>query len=180
MNKVQDGRSASRTGGGLWQFLTLTLLLGAGIIHIDSQGFDWEQSLAVLQERSPENPPVKQTEMPAQPSDLSPSFDVAYADEAGKLVAAGRGAAGWVIRLASETQTLGDTIANKNGEWVLTPEQPLTPGEHTLSLLATDPISRRSVSGERSIALPIAGRRQRPAPPVEATVRSEKLAATAK
>jgi hypothetical protein len=180
MAKPQDGSPARWTGSGLWQFLILTLLLGAGIVYLDNQDFDWKQNLAVLRERASESPPVKQADLQNQPSGLSPSFDVAYADETGKLVTAGRGAAGWIIRLANKTQTLGDTIVDKRGEWVLTPEQPLAPGEHTLSLLAIDPLSQRSVSGQQSITLSIAPRREKPMLFIEETARSEKLATTAK
>ncbi len=92
---------------------------------------------------------------PAQPSEIPPSFDIAYTDQTGKLVAAGRGKAGWIIRLKSGTQTLGEAMADERDEWVLTPEGPLAPGNHTLSLLEIDPISQRGISGPKTVTLSI-------------------------
>ncbi len=157
---AQDGSSARRKRSGLWRLLVLTLLLCAGAVYLGQQDADWKKNLAAPQEWFSANPPVKQADLPTKSSVLMPAFDIAYADETGKLVAAGRGEAGWIIRLSSKTQTLGETKADANGEWVLTPDLPLDPGEHILSLLAIDPVSQRSISGERSITLPIALRRE--------------------
>lgn len=158
MTKAQDGSSARHKGNRLRRLLILTLLLGAGIVYLDKEGFDWKQKLAALQEWFSDSSPVPQADVPAQSPGLPPSFDIAFADETGKLVAAGRAEEGWIVRLASGSQTLGEAKADENGEWVLIPEQPLAPGEHILSLLATDPLSRRSISGRRSITLSIAHR----------------------
>ena len=136
----------------------MALLLASGVAYLDKQGVDWQQKLAALRERFPETPPVKEVRKPISPSELPPSFDIAYADQAGNLVAAGRGEAGWTIRLGSGTQTLGETKADENNEWVLAPEEPLAPGEHTLALLEIDPVSRRNISGQRSVTLSIAPR----------------------
>jgi nucleoid-associated protein YgaU len=163
MTKEQHGNSTKRKRGGLWQLLLLGMILGAGTAYLEGQGFEWNQQLAALQGWYSYSPPVKQVETPTPTQSsavLQPSFDLASADETGKLVAAGRGEAGWIIRLLSKTQVLGETKADENDEWVLTPEQPLAPGEHTLSLLAIDPLTQRSLSAQRSITLSIAPRRQ--------------------
>src|SRR5258706_3443438 len=163
MTKAQHGNSTRQKRGALWRLLILTVILGAGAAYLDKQGFDWNHQLAALQGWYSYSAPVKQVETPtpAQSSVvLQPSFDLASADETGKLVAAGRGEAGWILRLASKTRTLGETKADENDEWVLTPGQPLAPGEHTLSLLAIDPGTKRSILGQRSITLSIAPRRE--------------------
>jgi hypothetical protein len=160
MTMAEDGSSARRKRRGLWRLLILTLLFCAGAVYLERQGFDWKNDPAAPQERPSASLPVKRADLPTKPSALTPNFDIAYADETGKLVAAGRGEAGWVIRLSSNTQTLGETKAGEDGEWVLIPEQPLASGEHILSLLAIDPVSQRSVSGQRSITVSIALRRE--------------------
>jgi hypothetical protein len=95
---------------------------------------------------------------PAKPLEILPSFDVAYADETGKLIAAGRGKAGWIIRLKSGTETLGEAMADERNEWVMATEAPLAPGNHILSLFEIDPIRQRSILGHETVTLPIAWR----------------------
>jgi nucleoid-associated protein YgaU len=160
MAKAHDSGSALRKLRKPWWLLVLILLPSAGVVYLDRQGTDWQQRLMALREWFSEKPPLRDVRKPIQPSELPPSFDIANADESGKLVAAGQGEAGWIIRVASETKTLGEAKADDNYEWVLTPEEPLDPGEHTLRLVEIDPVSQRSVPGERSITLSIAPRRE--------------------
>lgn len=56
----------------------------------------------------------------------------------------------------SGTQAVGETTADEQGEWVLIPDEPLALGNHALSLLEFDPISKRGISGLRSITVFIA------------------------
>jgi hypothetical protein len=108
-----------------------------------------------------ERAPLNKPETPSLPSIVPPSFDIASVDDTGKLVVAGRAESGWTVPLGSKTLSLGETKADEDGEWVLTPKQPLTPGEHILSLLAVDPMGKRSVPGKRTIALSVASRGER-------------------
>ena len=117
----------------------------------------WEQGL--------EDPSARPAGKPVQPPEMPPSFDVADADETGKIVAAGSGKAGWTIRLMSGTQALGVTTADERGDWVLIPDEPLAPGNHALSLLEIDPSSKRGISGQRSIILYVASRQTRGSEP---------------
>lgn len=129
-----------------------------GTLHISTQA-------PALRHNVPDAPSVRLPDKPARTSEIPPSFDVADADETGKLVAAGRGKAGWIIRLTSGTQALGETIADERNEWVLIPEAPLAPGNHALSLFEIDPFSKRGIAGQRSITLSIAPRRRRGSEP---------------
>jgi len=104
---------AQRDTIGLGSLLILTLLCGAGLIYIGQQGSNRKQSFFRVQERLSEGQPVKQVEKPAQANVLPPSFDIASVDERGKLVAAGRSEAGWIIQLKSETQILAETKADE-------------------------------------------------------------------
>ena len=64
------------------------------------------------------------------------------------MVAAGRSEAGWTIQLKSQSQVLGETKADDNNEWVLTPEASLPPGSipyrFLRSILQGSAVSRES------------------------------------
>ncbi len=63
-----------------------------------------------------------------------PAFDVVRVDAKGNTVMAGRAVPNSnVIILDGETE-VGRVVADKNGEWVFTPDQPLAPGTRQLSL----------------------------------------------
>ena len=94
------------------------------------------------------------------PGFIKPSFDVVSADEAGMLVAAGKAQPSAAVLLQNGAQTLGETKADANGEWVLTPEHALPPGAYKLSLLSVHPKTQERVPGEHSFALTIAPRRK--------------------
>lgn len=129
-----------------------------GTLNVSTQApASWEQGL--------EDPSARPAGKPVQPPEMPPSFDVADADETGKIVAAGSGKAGWTIRLMSGTQALGVTTADERGDWVLIPDEPLAPGNHALSLLEIDPSSKRGISGQRSIILYVASRQTRGSEP---------------
>jgi len=67
-----------------------------------------------------------------------PAFDVVRVDAKGNTVMAGRAAPGAsVIILDGETE-LGRVTADKNGEWVFTPDAPLPPGTRQLTLRMID------------------------------------------
>ena len=111
-----------------------------------------------LPEKGPRGALAASADKPPLLSEVVPSFDVVYADERGRLVAAGRGKAGWIVRLKRGTQTLGEATADEHNEWVLILQTPLPPGSHPLSLLAIDPAGQRGISGQSGITLSIARR----------------------
>ncbi len=142
----------------LLAMLTLALLCGLGFAFLDGQAFDLSQHFTAGLGPLPERQPAKQEAHLSEAQVLPPSFDIASVDEKGTLVAAGRSEAGWVIQLKSKSQVLGQTKADENNEWVLTPEAFLPPGEHILSLLAIDPTGKRTVAGERERRVTVAPR----------------------
>ena len=175
----------------LFTVLMLALLCGLGFAFLDRQAFDWNRHFTAGLGGLPDRQPAKKEEKEAHSSAarvLPPSFDIASVDEKGTLVAAGRSEAGWIIQLKSKSQILGQTKADENNEWVLTPEASLPPGEHTLSLLAIDPSGQRNVAGERESRVMVAPRRETEQPartPVamleasrQAAARSPKFALT--
>jgi nucleoid-associated protein YgaU len=101
-------------------------------------------------------------EQPAQQALLTPSFDAVSTGEGGTLVAAGRAPAGATVLLQNGTQTLGQTKADGNGEWVLMLDGPLPPGGYTLSLTAVDPKTGAGVPGKQTVNVTIAPGASRP------------------
>jgi hypothetical protein len=142
----------------LWLILA-ALASGAGFFYLDGQGVDWRKQAASVNEWVSAPPPafkgVEKPALPPEPKALPPSFDIATVDAAGKLLAAGRGEAGWTIRLQSGNATLGEVKADENNEWVVTLEKPLPPGENKLSLLEVDPSGKQSLSSKREITFTV-------------------------
>ncbi len=164
----------------LFTLILLGLLCGFGLTYLGLPEFDLKQYVtAGLQ--APSRQLAREDEKRSQARLLPPTFDIATVDERGTLVAAGRSEAGWTIQLRSKSRVLGETKADENNEWVLTPEASLPPGEHTLSLLATDPTGRRSLAGERDSRVTVAPRREAAQPaqtPVQVPQASPRVAAT--
>lgn len=66
-----------------------------------------------------------------------PHFDVVRVDAKGNTVMAGRALPGASVVILDGEAELGKVTADKNGEWVFTPETPLPPGTRQLSLRMT-------------------------------------------
>ncbi|MGA8769917.1 MAG: LysM peptidoglycan-binding domain-containing protein [Rhodomicrobium sp.] len=165
----------------LFTVLTLALICGLGFAYLGMPAVDLNQYVTAGLGAPSQRPPVSKEEKPSQAHLLAPSFDIASVDERGTLVAAGRSEAGWTIQLKSKSRILGETKADDNNEWVLTPEASLPPGEHTLSLLAIDPTGQRSLAGEQESRIIVAPRRvaaQTPQTPVPALQASGRAAAS--
>lgn len=160
MAKARDSDMWRPKSGKRWRLTILILVGAAGFAYVGSHDIDWPQRLAALREWFSQTPLPKQSQKPLQPSSMPPKFDVAYVDEAGRLVAAGQGEAGWTVRLMTESHALGETKVDDNYEWVLIPEERLAPGEHSLRLVEIDPVSLRSIAGLRTITVSIAPRQE--------------------
>ena len=139
--------------------LLLALMGGLGLTYLGTQT-DWNLNAASGPKAAAEKAPAKADAKRSEAGVLPPSFDVVSVDERGKFVAAGRSEAGWTIQLRSKSQVLGETKVDENSEWVLTPEAPLSPGEHSLSLIAVDPSGQRHVAGDRDSRVTVAQRRE--------------------
>ncbi len=131
--------------------LVFAAIACAGVFYIGRQSLDWQQPASPAQ-----NALAPAPEPPLLASPLAPSFDAVSADESGMLVAAGKGPAGATVLLKSGEQTIGETKADGNGEWVMILETPLAGGDHALSLQAIDPETHKSVPGRRTYALKVA------------------------
>lgn len=71
-------------------------------------------------------------------SDGGPAFDVVRVNRAGEAVIAGRAAPDASVTVRAGETTLGTVQADRRGDWVLIPNQPLEPGARELSLLSRE------------------------------------------
>lgn len=98
-------------------------------------------ALSFLFERDAAVPPGAQKETPTasapeRPASDHPSFDIVRINPKGDAVIAGRAEPGAEVEVRDGDNTVGKVTADSRGEWVLVPEQPLTPGAHNLNLVA--------------------------------------------
>jgi nucleoid-associated protein YgaU len=68
---------------------------------------------------------------------VAPVFDVVRVDAQGNTVLAGRGAPGASVTVADNGAALDTVAVDTQGAFVMTPDRPLTPGAHELSLSET-------------------------------------------
>lgn len=154
MTQEPDDTSATPKRSKLWLVFIFAVSSTAGAAYLGLQQMDWKESVAPLQRTIITAPPAQAL----APALIAPSFDVVSADDSGMLVAAGKAQPGAAVLVQNGEQTLGETKADANGEWVLTPEQALPPGEYSLSLLSVHPKTQERVPGEHRYALTIAPR----------------------
>jgi LysM repeat protein len=93
---------------------------------------------------------------PSQPNTLvHPSFDVVKVGPTGSAVIAGRAEPGSKVTIRDGDKVIGEVTADRRGEWVLVPDQPMTPGDRLLSLEASDPKGGAPVRSDETVALSI-------------------------
>jgi LysM repeat protein len=69
----------------------------------------------------------------------APEFDVVRVNPQGDSVIAGRAAPGAEVRIYDGEKLAGSVVADKRGEWVFLPTEPLPPGDRALRLVARNP-----------------------------------------
>jgi nucleoid-associated protein YgaU len=94
---------------------------------------------------------------PTDPSDQSPSFDVARIESTGEAVIAGRATPGATVELLRAGEVYEQTLANEAGEFVLVP-RPLPPGNYELTLRSTLQNGQKLTS-KRSVAVALGSRK---------------------
>lgn len=81
-----------------------------------------------------------------------PTFDIVRVNPQGDTVIAGRARPNSEITVLQGDKVIGRARADKRGEWVLVPQQPIAPGTHTLTI-----VSRRAdgteVSSDQSVVV---------------------------
>jgi LysM domain len=96
---------------------------------------------------------------PAETSN-TPSFDVVRIAPDGSAVIAGRAAPGAEVTVLDGEREIGRVTADRNGEWVLTPKDTLSPGPHQLSLAARTPGDDKVSRSEGVVAMMVPERAQ--------------------
>jgi nucleoid-associated protein YgaU len=90
---------------------------------------------------------------PAAP--VPPSFDVVKVGPTGTAVIAGRAEPGAKVIVRDGDKAIGEVTADRRGEWVLIPEQPIGSGNRLLSAEASNPGSSATVKSEDTVAFSI-------------------------
>jgi nucleoid-associated protein YgaU len=92
----------------------------------------------------------------AQPNaPVAPSFDVVKVGPSGTAVIAGRAEPGSKVTVRDGDKVIGAVTADRRGEWVLVPDQPIGPGDRLLSLEASGPKEGATVKSDETVALSI-------------------------
>jgi len=113
---------------------------------------------AVSQSEPPPAPakPVEPDRPPSpRPAPVPPSFDVVKVGPDGTTVIAGRAEPGAKVVVRDGDKAIGEVTADRRGEWVLVPAQPMAPGNRLLSAEASDPSAGATVKSEETVALSI-------------------------
>lgn len=105
----------------------------------------------------PEPPPVRVPATPKVARPATPSFDIVRATAEGNLVVAGRANPNATVTVLDGEKRLGSARADRYGEWVVIPENPLAPGSHALTLMAETADGFRE-RGEQPVTLLIPDR----------------------
>jgi nucleoid-associated protein YgaU len=89
------------------------------------------------------------------PAPVPPSFDVVKVGPTGTAVIAGRAEPGAKVVVRDGDKAIGEVTADRRGEWVLIPDQPIGSGNRLLSAEASNPSTGATVKSEETVALSI-------------------------
>jgi nucleoid-associated protein YgaU len=92
---------------------------------------------------------------PEPATTVPPSFDVVKVGPTGTAVIAGRAEPGAKVIVRDGDKPIGEVTADRRGEWVLIPVQPIGPGDRLLSAEASNPDTGATVKSKEAVALSI-------------------------
>lgn len=96
-----------------------------------------------------------------------PSFDIVRIEPSGEGVVAGRAQPGWQVSIESGSTKVAEATADSHGEWTVVFEEPLSAGDHNLTLRAVSPDGTGALASTQSVAAVI------PEPAVRTAARPE-------
>jgi len=99
--------------------------------------------------------PTESDHVAQPPASVPPSFDVVKVGPTGTAVIAGRAEPGAKVIVRDGDEAIGEVTADRRGEWVLIPAQPIRPGNRLLSAEASNPGTGAIVNSEETVALSI-------------------------
>ncbi|HYH19342.1 MAG TPA: LysM peptidoglycan-binding domain-containing protein [Azospirillum sp.] len=105
---------------------------------------------------------------PPAPVETGPRFDVVRVTPEGEAVIAGRATPGATVVVFDGDRPIGEAVADKRGEWVLLPGDPLPPGSRELSLVERTPGTKPVPSGNVVVLVVPEARRDVAGRPAEA------------
>jgi nucleoid-associated protein YgaU len=120
--------------------VVVALALAAFVLRDGEREAEPPAVAAAPQPAAPE-PAAQSAARPAEPpaEPVAPSFDIVRVEPSGETVIAGRATPGAEVTVLDHGEALGTVTADEAGEWVLLPEEPLSPGSHELGLSAQAP-----------------------------------------
>jgi nucleoid-associated protein YgaU len=138
------GQLSPRQRWGVF-ILMLLLLAGLGVLSYSIYPQARKSAPPVL-------PPQSKT-VPEESGPAEPGFDVIRVTKEGRAVMAGRAEPGARVVLKSGGRVLGETLADKRGDWVLVPDDPLPPGAQVITLFASKGDGATVISEDSGIIL---------------------------
>jgi hypothetical protein len=99
--------------------------------------------------------PTEPERVARPPAPVPPSFDVVKVGPTGTAVIAGRAEPESKVIVRDGDNAIGEVTADRRGEWVLIPDQPIGSGNRLLSAEASNPVTGATVKSEETVALSI-------------------------
>ena len=138
------------------------LLVAGGAVVFRGDGTHRSDSPNPKEATAPQSEPTVAMARPTEadriaqpPAPVPPSFDVVKVGPTGTAVIAGRAEPGAKVIVRDGDKAIGEVTADRRGEWVLIPEQPIGSGNRLLSAEASNPGSGATVKSEETVALSI-------------------------
>jgi nucleoid-associated protein YgaU len=131
-------------------FLLLLVLVGGAYAGLYGLRSGWFKASPVPDRSAgPANPAPEE----AKSAVTRPSFDIVRAEPDGSVVMAGRAEPGWTVTVDSGGKTIGQAVADPNGEWVIDQTRKLAKGEHSLELRSQNAEGGRTLFSKQRLAL---------------------------
>jgi nucleoid-associated protein YgaU len=106
----------------------------------------------------PEAPPASASapvdKAQTQTTATGPAFDIVNVDPSGEAVIAGRAAPNEKVELRDAGKTVAEATADGSGQFVIIPPA-LAPGDHSLSLAASDDKAQQAISSPVAVSVPV-------------------------
>ena len=131
-------------------FLLLLVLVAGAYVTLYGLRSGWFGPSSVIDQNA-DAPPTTPSE--TKSAATRPSFDIVRAEPDGSVIMAGRAEAGWTVTVESGGKTVGQAVADANGEWVIEPARKLTKGEHSLELRSQNAEGGRTLFSKQRLAL---------------------------
>lgn len=151
-----------RYGALIGSATAVLLLVATGAVVFRGDGTHRSELPKPKEATAPQSEPALALAKPTEaeraaqaPAPIPPSFDVVKVGPTGTAVIAGRAEPGAKVIVRDGDKAIGEVTADRRGEWVLIPAQPIAPGDRLLSAEASNPGTGATVKSEETVALSI-------------------------